>query len=280
MTIISYENKDGVSPAGAAEAASYFFGCWVLWSKGRKQRFQAFPAEIRSAQPACRHFSRDEPLNNISNILILTYNSNNNETKTTYFSLWLEDVAAETVALSVSGDVAEDLQVLGVVWDVENPVWSKMSETWRLLHENWGVCDVTLSVFGAGPAWRWGPASPGWCSRPRTRLSSVTTHNKQNPHEKKWIFVVKWNMLMSRSTDLTLLTQNHFDGIGGNHNLHLLFLDVFQFELVLCRQERSRSNTSSLEEREKKKVRIDPSMIVTWHGVSHIKTTQASGSYF
>lgn len=67
-----------------------------------------------------------------------------------------------------------------------------------------------------------------------TRLSSVATHNKQNRHKKVDIYGhFKWNMLVSHSTDLTLLAQNHFDGIGGNHNLDLLFLDVLQFELVL-----------------------------------------------
>ena len=38
-----------------------------------------------------------------------------------YLSFGLEDVAAEHVALAVAGDVAEDLQVLGVVRHVEDP---------------------------------------------------------------------------------------------------------------------------------------------------------------
>lgn len=38
-----------------------------------------------------------------------------------YLFLGLEDVAAEDVALSVSGDVTENLQILGVMRHVENP---------------------------------------------------------------------------------------------------------------------------------------------------------------
>ena len=38
-----------------------------------------------------------------------------------YLLLGLEDVASEDVALSVSGDVAENLQILGVVRHVEYP---------------------------------------------------------------------------------------------------------------------------------------------------------------
>ena len=47
-----------------------------------------------------------------------------------YLLLGLEDVAAEDVALSISGDVAEDLQVLGVVGDVEYPeIENKIGQT-------------------------------------------------------------------------------------------------------------------------------------------------------
>lgn len=38
-----------------------------------------------------------------------------------YLFLGLEDVAAEDVALSVSGDVTENLQILGVMRHVEYP---------------------------------------------------------------------------------------------------------------------------------------------------------------
>lgn len=33
----------------------------------------------------------------------------------------LEDIAAENVALSIPGDVTEDLQILGIMGNVENP---------------------------------------------------------------------------------------------------------------------------------------------------------------
>lgn len=39
-------------------------------------------------------------------------------------------------------------------------------------------------------------------------------------------------------TDLPLLAQNHFDGIGGHDNVDLLFLDILQLEFILCRSEK------------------------------------------
>lgn len=39
--------------------------------------------------------------------------------------LGLEDVTAEDVILSISGDVAEDLQVLGVMRYIEDPTGQK-----------------------------------------------------------------------------------------------------------------------------------------------------------
>lgn len=65
---------------------------------------------------------------------------------------------------------------------------------------------------------------------------------------------LKWNMLVSHRTDLPLLAQNHFDGIGGNHDLDLLFLYVLQFELVLCAEQKSHVNKS----RRKKKSNFTP----------------------
>lgn len=34
-------------------------------------------------------------------------------------------------------------------------------------------------------------------------------------------------------TDLPLLAQDHFDGIGGHDNVDLLFLDILQLEFIL-----------------------------------------------
>ena len=47
-----------------------------------------------------------------------------------YLSFGLEDVAAEHVALAVAGDVAEDLQVLGVVRHVEDPGDTAAGQHW------------------------------------------------------------------------------------------------------------------------------------------------------
>lgn len=46
------------------------------------------------------------------------------------------------------------------------------------------------------------------------------------------------NEVTSYRTDLPLLAQNHFDGIGGHDDVDLLFLDILQLEFVLQRSER------------------------------------------
>lgn len=53
------------------------------------------------------------------------------EHHTTYFLLGLEDVAAEDITLSISGDIAENLQILGVMRHVEYPERSiKIGQKW------------------------------------------------------------------------------------------------------------------------------------------------------